>query len=389
MPAALPRTPPGRRSVLRRLSGAALGGALASWPLPRRASGESPIAADWPQFRGNPLLTGLAKAGLPTPLRVAWSHEAGESIDSSAAILGGVVYVGTQSGEVLALDLATGARQWAYAAGAPIGESSPAAVEGLVYVGDLKGVIHAILTRDGKAVWTYNTKTEIKASPVVAAGRVLVGSYDSNLYALDAKSGSLAWAFETSGQVHATSAVQAGLAYVTGCDALLRAIRVADGKEVFQVASGAYTGASPALQERRAYYGTFENEVLCVDLDARKVLWRYRHPQREFPFYSSAALAEGKVVLGGRDRMVHAIDAATGKAAWTFTTRGRVDSSPAVAARKVYVGSADGRLYVLDLATGRSLQEFDAGAPISASPAIAAGRLVVGTQDGRIYCFAG
>jgi outer membrane protein assembly factor BamB len=223
---------------------------------------------------------------------------------------------------------------------------------------------------------------------VVAAGRVLVGSYDSTVYALDAKSGSLAWAFETTGQVHATSAVQAGLAYVTGCDALLRAIRIADGKEVFQVASGAYTGASPALQERRAYYGTFENEVLCVDLDARKVLWRYRHPQREFPFYSSAALAEGKVVLGGRDRMVHAIDAATGKAVWTFTTRGRVDSSPAVAGRKVYVGSADGRLYVLDLATGRSLQEFDAGAPISASPAIAAGRLVVGTQDGRIYCFA-
>ena len=34
------------------------------------------------------------------------------------------------------------------------------------------------------------------------------------------------------------------------------------------------------------------------------------------------------MILGGRDKIVHAIDTATGKAAWTFATRARVDSSP-------------------------------------------------------------
>jgi outer membrane protein assembly factor BamB len=84
---------------------------------------------------------------------------------------------------------------------------------------------------------------------------------------------------------------------------------------------------------------------------------------------------------------VHAIDAATGKPKWTFTTRARVDSSPAVAGDRVYVGSSDGRLYVLDIATGERRWEFDAGSGLTASPAIAAGRVVIGSQDGVLYCF--
>ena len=78
---------------------------------------------------------------------------------------------------------------------------------------------------------------------------------------------------------------------------------------------------------------------------------------------------------------------ATGAAAWTFATRGRVDSSPVVTGGRVYVGSSDGHLYVLDLASGRKLWEFDAGAGITTSPAVAAGRLVIGSRDGRVYVF--
>ena len=144
---------------------------------------------------------------------------------------------------------------------------------------------------------------------------------------------------------------------------------------------------SPLVSGDWAYFGTFNYEVLGVDLKAKKIAWRYRNPNREFPFYSSAALVDGRVVLGGRDKSVHAIDATTGKAAWTFATKGRVDSSPAIAGGRVYVGSADGRLYGLDVKSGQKQWEFDAGSGITASPAIAAGRMVIGTEDGHVYCF--
>jgi outer membrane protein assembly factor BamB len=127
--------------------------------------------------------------------------------------------------------------------------------------------------------------------------------------------------------------------------------------------------------------------VVGLDLKTRAVSWRYSHPDRHFPFYSSAAVANGLVVLGGRDKMVHGIEAASGKARWTFATRARVDSSPVIAGGRVYVGSSDGRFYVLDLAKGEKLWEFDMGGPVSASPAVAAGRIVIGSQDGRVICF--
>jgi len=347
----------------------------------------------WTHFRGSQLLTGVSASRLPEKLAVAWTYEAGESIESSAAIVDGSVYVGTQAGELLALELATGKLQWKYKTTAGIAESSPAVEGGLVYIGDSAGVVHAVDAHTGKGAWTFKTESEIKSSPVVIDGKVLIGSYDQHLYALEAKTGKLLWKLEAAGPVHSTAGVLDGTAFVSGCDGQLRGVRISDGKQLLHVDAGAYTGASPALEagsnsaasRRAAYFGTFENEVLGVDLSAQKPAWRYEHPERRFPFYSSAALFEGKIILGGRDKLVHALDARTGMSLWTFATRARVDSSPAISAGRVYVGSNDGRLYVLDVNTGKKLSEFEAGAPLSASPAIASGYLVIGSQDGVLY----
>lgn len=355
--------------------------------------GQGPVAApasEWRQFRGNPRLTGVSASTPPATLKLLWMYDAGDVIDSSAAIADGVVYVGGGDGDLIALDLASGAVRWKYTTGNLIGESSPAVGPDAVYIGDLGGILHAVSTRDGKALWTFKTTSEIKSSPVVVPGEnavVLIGSYDGHLYALDARTGRLRWKVLTKGQVHATPAVQDGLAFVAGCDAVFRAIRIADGREAYQIESGAYTASSPVLDGDRAYFGTFNYEVLALDLKRRTVLWRYSQADTQFPYYSSAALSNGRVILGGRDKIVHAIETATGKAAWTFATRARVDSSPVVAGGRVYVGSSDGRLYVLDAASGEKISEFDTGAAITASPAVAGGRVVVGAQDGVVYVF--
>jgi outer membrane protein assembly factor BamB len=347
-------------------------------------------ATNWYQFRGNQQLTGLSgMSGLSPSLKHLWTFETGAAIDSSAAVVGGTVFVGSHAGELVALSLENGAVYWKYRASGEIGESSPFynGQDGLVYIGDLSGVLHAVGARDGRGAWTFKTGSEIKSSPVAVGNRVLIGSYDQHLYCLNAKTGALIWKFKTNGPVHATPAVVNGIAYIAGCDEMFRAIRVSDGKELFQVASNAYTGASPALAAGFAYYGTFNNDVLAVNLRTRRVAWRYQHPERQFPFYSSAAIAAGRVVVGGRDKMIHCLSTATGKSLWTFATRARVESSPAIAGGRVYVGSNDGRFYVLDLQSGAKVWEFNAGAPFAASPGLGSGRVVIGAQDGRLYCF--
>jgi outer membrane protein assembly factor BamB len=252
---------------------------------------------------------------MPREFRVLWTYEAGESIESSAAIVDGAVYVGSASGDLVSLDLSNGAVRWKYRAAA-IETSSPAVANGVVYIGDLSGVLHAVSASNGARLWTFKTGSEIKSSPVIVGDRILIGSYDEHLYCIST-GGQLLWKFKTQGPVHCAAGVLDGVAYISGCDEMFRAVRISDGRELFRIPSGAYTGASPALLGNMAYYGTFNNEVLGVNLRTRRPAWRYRHAQRRFPFYSSATVVEGRVVVGGRDKMLHSIDAATGKLHWT------------------------------------------------------------------------
>ncbi|MBM4018885.1 MAG: methyltransferase domain-containing protein [Planctomycetes bacterium] len=76
---------------------------------------------------------------------------------------------------------------------------------------------------------------------------------------------------------------------------------------------------------------------------------------------SSVTVAEGKVFVAAVDtHTVHALDAASGKPAWTFATGGRVDSPPTVHQGRVIFGSADGWVYCVRASDGRLAWRFRA-----------------------------
>jgi len=123
----------------------------------RPASAPAAAPADaWRQFRGTPSLTGVSASAPPATLNVLWSYDTKDVIDSSAAIVDGVVYVGAGNGDLLALDLASGKLRWKYATGNLIGESSPSVGDGAVYIGDLGGLLHAERQRREQAVDVYD-----------------------------------------------------------------------------------------------------------------------------------------------------------------------------------------------------------------------------------------
>src|ERR1700691_3556891 len=66
-------------------------------------------------------------------LRLDWSYATANMVSSSPAVADGVVYVGSNDGNVYALDAKTGANLWSFTTGG--GASSPAVVDGVVYVG--------------------------------------------------------------------------------------------------------------------------------------------------------------------------------------------------------------------------------------------------------------
>jgi len=92
-------------------------------------------------------------------------------------------------------------------------------------------------------------------------------------------------------------------------------------------------------------------------------------------------------VVGGRDKLVHALAPRTGEQLWTFAARGAIDSSPVLVGGLTVAAARSGDVFALDDRTGKPVWQFAAGSPIEASPAVAGGRLVLGTLDGTLYCF--
>jgi outer membrane protein assembly factor BamB len=258
-----------------------------------------------------------------------------------------------------------------------------------VYLGDLDGLMHCVSADKGQKVWTFDSGGAIHASAnATADGKVILfGNDNAQVFALDTD-GKQLWEGKGGDRINACPAVGFDAAFFTGCDARLLALGLKDGQETFAIELGAMAPGSPALLDDRIIAATGEGSVVAYTPDGQKQLWKYEEvDQSQAMFYASPAVADGVVVIGCRDRQVHAIDANTGKRVWAFKTRGDVDATATISDGRVFVGSKDKKLYVLDLKTGKKLWEFTAGRGIVAGPAIAGGAIVVGDTAGNVYCF--
>ena len=94
---------------------------------------------NWPSFRGNQQLTGVAKSKLPADIELLWTFETEDAIESTAAIYAGIVYVGSLDGYLYAVNLDTGQVKWKYQATDEI-KSSPSVSENTIYFGDEQGI---------------------------------------------------------------------------------------------------------------------------------------------------------------------------------------------------------------------------------------------------------
>jgi outer membrane protein assembly factor BamB len=120
-------------------------------------------------------------------------------VESSPAVVNGVVYVGSTGGYVYALNasavLMSAAKRLIWSYKEPVTYSTPAVVRGVVYVGSTDYNVTALNATTGALVWNYTTRGSVESSPAVAGGIVYVGSFDNNLYALNATTGALVWKY--------------------------------------------------------------------------------------------------------------------------------------------------------------------------------------------------
>jgi outer membrane protein assembly factor BamB len=366
---------------------------------------EAPADA-WPLARGGPSATGRSAMPIALPLAEHW-HRSFEKTAFGAVpvIAGGTIYLGDLDGTFHALDLETGATRWSFKAEAA-GFSSAAAVSldpalPLVVVGDDTGVVRCFDRATGKVIWEYETDGEISGGPTIlpaadgTPARLLVGSQDASLACLALADGAVTWKHSIADQIRCSPTVVEGHVLIAGCDGKLHVIDAATGTETAAVPIDGPTGTTPAAADGRVYFGTEGGTFFGIDVRAGAVAWKMAPAVNGQAYRSSAAIADGVVIVGTRGKAVETFALADGARGWRRGMRGRVDASPIVlplaegGGLAAVVADAAGRIAVLDAATGEPAWEFDAGGGFSAGAAAAAGRVVLASDDGTVWCFRG
>lgn len=133
--------------------------------------------------------------------------------------------------------------------------------------------------------------------------------------------------------------------------------------------SGAFA-AAPVVVGGTVYIQDLDANVYAVSLATGKLDWEYpvNIPEKSGPGPDGVAVAGG-VVYGDTSTSVFALNAATGKVVWNDTSllnsgQGSFEIQPAVAGGRVYLASAYGSgpgggiLLALDAATGKELWSF-------------------------------
>jgi len=313
-----------------------------------------------------------------------WNYTTDGLVESSPVVVDGVVFVGSNDGNVYALDQHTGAKIWNFTTGSTV-YSSPAVAYGKVYVAAFDHKFFCLDAATGEHIWNHTTGGWMRSSPAVVDGKVYVGSDGGGVYCLNASTKAQIWNCPIGSWTYTSSpAVAYGRVYVGSIDGKVHCIDAATGVPIWNFTTGSTVYSSPAVADGKVYVGSYDNKVYCLDAVTKELIWNYTTLGA---VHSSPAVADGKIYVGSGDGRVYCLNASTRAQIWNFTTGSAVHSSPAVADGKVYVGSFDNKTYCLDASTGVSIWNYTTDGNVYSSPAVADGMVFVGSNDNTTYAF--
>ena len=240
--------------------------------------------------------------GQVSRLKVQWVFgvPGATSMYNEPAVVGGRIYLSSDTGQVYSLDAVTGCVYWSFQAQAgvrsaiTIGPPRDAARQQLAYFGDIRGNVYAIDAAKGEVVWQVRPVSHPVAR-ITATPRL----YKDRLYvpvaSLEEVEGAQALyeCCTSRGAVTALDAITGKVIWTTYAipDEPKVVKTAANGKQIFGP-SGAGVWNSPTIDAKRnaLYVGTgngftepatkFSDAIIAMDLDSGKMLWSFQaHPR--------------------------------------------------------------------------------------------------------------
>lgn len=323
--------------------------------------------------RGNPQRTGVYPSpAIRTQPQVRWQVKAGSSLMTPPLVADGMLYSGSFSGKLHALNAETGEQVWV-ADGFGHLESTGAIAGDQIVSGGFGRLVRALDRNTGGERWSFKTDYPIQGAPLIVENRVYIAT-DRAVYALDLESGQLAWKIATGSEeaYMGAPAYDDGVIYTTG-GKLLLALDAHTGKELWRVEK-TDPFLSLAVADQLVYVGSWDHHLYAFDQATGEERWKFKTGGEVL---TPPAVDDGAVYAGSLDQMLYALDGQTGELRWSFETGDRFVSAPLIVGDVIYVTdsnhevrSGPRHLYALDAATGEQLWMFEIESRFLPTPAL-------------------
>lgn len=251
---------------------------------------------------------------------------------NSALIAGGPsagmnkVFLGSENGDVFALDAETGALAWQVKVKGEV-ITPPVFDSGVLVVNTASGILKALDASSGEELWKVEQDVPALtlrgiSSPVIASGGVLVGTGKGELgvYILD--KGQAGWTTE--------------VGEATGSTELQRVIDV---------------DAAPVVFGDKVYAISARGNLVAIELKSGRILWK-----RQYSSYRQIAVYRNNIFITNTRGHVYALNRLNGIERWSnVELNNRSVTGPAVVGQYVVVGDYEGYLHWINQETGEIL----------------------------------
>jgi outer membrane protein assembly factor BamB len=300
--------------------------------------------------------TGVSPYQFTFPPVLSWAFTTGEK-NASAPVAGvavgpDMVYAPVGS-NLYALDRRTGAQKWKFSLGGKC-FCTPVYHNNVVYVGTESKQLLAVSADKGQRLWSFPVTGAIRSDPLLFEGVLYFGTEDGRLYALDLESRQLRWYFEAGGKVRTAPAYYRDNIFAANDQGYVYALNARDGRLRWNTNLDTDKMYSAPMVDRRRVLIGAGNSLVALDLDNGAISWSYQ----TFGLVAGTPATKDRMVfVGSKDGSLYCINGATGKAMWRYPHEGALEpvtSSPTVQDNTVIFRSGPRLVIGLDIRPGIS-----------------------------------
>ncbi len=267
-------------------------------------------------------------------------------------------------------------------------EYPPSYCDGVLYVNTFRGDTWAIKAKTGKVIWRRRSTAQKPSTPAISGALLIVSAKDGTVSALNRRNGRLVWQLRTHAKVESSPAIVKGVAYFGATDGRLFSVWAETGKIRWVYNTGGRINSSPSLANGRVCITTYAGSILCLRAKDGKRLWvtyvkrdRFRYES----FYASASTDGRRLYTIGRSGTIVTLDARNGRIEWKRSLSSWGYSTPAVGDDRVFIGGFDGALHAYRKTDGKELWRAHVGGRILGGPLIVGNLVFFSTLEQKTF----